>query len=157
MAGLIQKIRSILIPEIGLDVEPPFIQESEISTTFSRVIAHLAARFGNRSIMIRGTSDGRLLVAAAGTSMEVYDVENGNAPDAYNAGNTYEQAQAIYTTDILVETFASTISFRNAAGVWGDDKAVPVGFTSIDFIHYGIRIQNRVALSVAVYEFTLYR
>ncbi len=155
--GIIQKLRSVLIPEIGLDVEPPFVQESEISTVFSRVIAHLAARYGNRSIMIKATSDGRLLVAAAGTSMEVYGVENGNAPDIYNAGNTYEQVQAIYTTDILIETFGSTISFRNAAGVWGDDKAVPVGFMSIDFIHYGIRIENRVALSVAVYEFTMYR
>ncbi len=157
MVELIQKIRSILIPEIGLDVEPEFVRESEVSTVFSRVIAHLAARFGNRSILLKATSDGRLLTASAGTASEIYVVENGNAPDAYNAGNTYDQVNAIYATDILIENFGATISFRNAAGVYGNNKALPVGMHSIDFINYGIRIQNRDALSVAVYEFTLYR
>ncbi len=157
MAGIIQKIRSILIPEIGLDVEPEFVKEAEVDNIFSRVIAHLAVRFGSRSIMVKGTSDGRILVASAGTASEIYAVENGNAPDAYDAGSTFELAEAQYTTDFLVETFAATISFRNAAGVWGDNKALPVGAYSIDFIHYGVRIQNRVALSVSVYEITTYR
>ena len=157
MQPINQKIRSILIPEIGLDTEPEFVQESEVSNIFTRAISHLAARFGTRSILLKATSDGRLLVASSGTSVEIYNVENGNAPDAYNAGSTFESADAIYTTDILAETFGATISFRNAAGVWGDDRAVPVGAQSIDFIHYGIRIQNRVALSVSAYEITTYR
>ena len=157
MNNIIQKIRSVLIPEIGLDVEPEFVQESEINNIFSRTIAHIAVRFGDRSIMVKGTSDGRVHVASSGSSMELYSVEDGNAPDAYNAGSTYESAEAIYTTDILVETFDATISFRNAAGVWGDGKSLLVGTASIDFMHYGIRIQNRVALSVAEYEITQYR
>lgn len=156
MKKIIQTIRSILIPEIGLDVEPEFVQESEVSNIFSRVIAHLAVRYGSRSILVNGTSDGRILVASAGTSSEVYAVENGNAPDAYNAGSTYDFAIAQYTTDLLIETFGATISFRNAAGVWGDDKALPVGMHSIDFIHYGVRIQNRTGGSVCVYEITTY-
>ena len=152
-----QKLRSILIPELGLQLEPEFIDESEVSTEFIRSLSHTVGRFGERSIIIRATSDGRLLVAAAGTSMEIYHVEDGNAPDAYDAPNTYEQADAIYTTDILIEDFAAEISFRNLAGVWGDDKTIPIGFASIDFIHYGIRIQNRNAGDVAAYEFTFYR
>jgi len=152
-----QKIRSVLLPELGIKLEPEFIDEFEVSTDFSRVLAHVVGRTGERSIIIKATSDGRLLVAAAGTSMEIYLVENGNAPDVYDAPNTYDQVEPIFCTDILIETFDATISFRNLAGIYGDDRAVPVGFTSIDFIHYGIRIQNRVALSVAAYEFTLYR
>lgn len=155
--NIFQKIRTVLIPEVGLDVEPPFIKEAEIGTEFSRVLAHLAARTGGRSIMLNSTSDGRLLVAASGAAMEVYAVEAGNAPDAYDAPNTFEFIQAQYVTDILVETFAATISFRNAAGAWGDNKAILVGAASIDFVHYGIRIQNRVALSVAAYEITTFR
>lgn len=151
-----QKIRSILIPEIGLDVEPKFIKESEIDTVFTRTLSHLAARTGIRSILLRATSDGRLHVAAAGTSMEAYAVENGNAPDAYNAGSTYEFVDAQYVTDILVEANDATISLRNAAHVWGDDKAIPVGAQSIDLIHYGVRIQNRVGLAVSTYEITTY-
>lgn len=152
-----QKIRSVLIPELGLKLEPEFIDESEVSTKFIRSLSHTVGRFGERSIIIRATSDGRLHVAAAGTSMEIYDVETGNAPDVYDAPNTFIQADAIFTTDILIENFAAEISFRNLAGIWGDDKIIPVGLASIDFIHYGIRIQNRVALSVAAYQLTLYR
>lgn len=155
--GIKQKCKSILIPEIGLDVQPPFVQEAEISTDIQRAISHLAAKTGSRSILLNATSDGRLHVAWAGTAMEVYAVENGNAPDAYNAGSTFEFVEAQYVTDLLIETFAATISLRNAAGVWGDDKALPVGMHSIDFVHYGVRIQNRVALSVCVYEITTYR
>jgi len=157
VAGIIQKIRTILIPEAGLDLEPRDVIEAEVSTTFSRVFAHLVGKGPNSGVLIRSTTDGRLHVAWAGTSMEIYAVENGNAPDAYNAGSTYDSVNAIYTTDILVETFGSTISFRNVAGIYGDDKALPVGMHSIDFIHYGIRIQNRVAFSVCVYEITTYR
>lgn len=157
MPGILQKIRSVLIPELGIDLEPEFLEEYEISSEFIRAIAHLAARAGNRSIMLRATSDGRLHVAAAGTSMEIYQVENGVAPDAYNVGSTYEQVDAQYITDLLIEANDATIQFRNSAGVWGAAKAIPQGAASIEFIHYGIRIQNRVALAVANYEFTMYR
>ena len=156
--GIMQKIRSVLLPEIGIDLEPEFVEEYEISTDFSRVLAHVVGRTGNRSILINATTDGRLHVAAAGTSMEVYNVEGElAAPDAYDGGSTFLQAVPIYITDILVETQDGTISFRNSAGVWGDDIALPVGFHSKDFIHYGIRFQNRVALAVARYEIVMYR
>lgn len=157
MADIIQKIRSILIPEIGLDVEPKFVKESKIETVFSRTLSHLAARTGTRSILLKATPDGRLHVAAAGTSMEIYAVENGAAPDAYNAGSTYESADAIYVTDLLIELNDVTIQFRNAALAWGDAKAIPMGAVSIDLIHYGVRIQNRVAFAVGNYEITTYR
>jgi len=155
---IFQKVRSILIPEIGLDLEPKFVTEFEVSTDFTRTLAHVVGRTGNRSIIIKATSDGRLLVAAAGTSMEIYAVEGElAAPDAYDAGSTFEQILPMYVTDILVETNDGTISFRNQAGVWGDDIALPVGFHSKDFIHYGIRFQNRVGAAVARYEIVMYR
>lgn len=153
----VQRIKTILIPEIGLDVVPEGVVESEISTDFTRTLAHLAARAGNRSVMLEATSGGDLRVATVGIAYEVYDVNAGNAPDAYDAPNTFEYTDAQYVTDVLVETFGATISFRDRTGAWGDNKACPVGFYSFDFIHFGVRIQNRVALSVAVYEFTVYR
>ena len=155
--NIIQKIRSVLIPEIGIDLEPEFVKEFEVSTTFSRTLAHLVGRTGNRSILVKATSDGRLLVAAMGTAAEVYIVEAGAAPDAYNAGNTFDQVLPIYLTDVLAETNNMVIQFRNQAGVWGDTIIVNVGFRSFDFIHYGIRIQNRVALAAGDYEITMYR
>jgi len=156
--GIMQKIKSVLLPEIGIKFEPEFVEEFEISTDFSRTLAHVVGRTGNRSILIGATTDGRLHVAAAGTSMEVYAVEGElAAPDAYDVGSTFEQIVPMYVTDILVETNDGTISFRNAAGVWGDDIALPVGFHSKEFIHYGIRFQNRVGAAVARYEIVMYR
>lgn len=152
-----QKIKTALIPEEGISLEPTHIMESKVETDFIRALAHLIAQAPNGSIALRATSDGRLLVVTAGTALEVYAVENGNAPDAYNAGSTYEFVLGQHTTDILIETNDATISFRNAAGVWGDGKAIPVGAVSIDLIHYGIRIQNRVGAAIAVYEITTYR
>lgn len=155
--AILQRLKSILIPEIGLDLTPEFVEEAEISTEISRSISHIVGRTGNRSIMIKATSDGRLLVAAAGSAMEIYTVETGTAPDTYDAGSTYDSANAIYVTDILVELNDLTISFRNHEGNYGDDKALLIGFTSIDLINYGIRIENRVGGVVGDYELTLYR
>ncbi len=153
-----QKVRSVLLPEIGIEFEPKFIEEFDIGTSFERVLAHVVGRVGERSIIIKATSDGRLHVAAAGTSMEVYNVEGElAAPNAYDAGSTFVQVLPIYVTDILIETEDGTISFRNSAGVWGDDIDLPVGFHSRDFIHYGIRFQNRVAAALARYEIVMYR
>lgn len=151
-----QKLKTPLIPEKGIDLEPSTIMASSVETDFIRALVHLIAQGPGNSVALRCTSDGRLHVAASGASSEIYAVENGNAPDAYNAGSTFEFATAQYITDILIETHSATISFRNAAHVWGDDKAIPLGVASIDFIHYGIRIRNRVALSVCVYEITTY-
>ena len=157
MPGIIQKIKTILIPEIGLDLEPKDVIKAEISTDFSRVIAHLVGKGTSSGVLLRSTSDGRLYVAAAGTSMEVYVVENGTAPDAYNAGNTYDQTNAMYVTDFVIETFGATVSFRNSLGVYGPDKYLPVGGFSIDIIHYGVKIQNKTPGSASVYEITMYR
>lgn len=152
-----QKVKSIIIPEIGLDVVPDSVIESDISTDFLRTLAHLAARTGNRSILLKATTDGRLLVASGGTAYEFYDVEEGDAPDTYDAPNTYEQTEAWYVTDIIIETHPAEVSFRNAAGNWGGEKYLPVGAYSLDLVHYGMRIQNFDPPNQAAYWFTIYR
>jgi len=152
-----QKIKTTLIPESGIELVPSHVMESSVETDFIRSLSHIIAQSTQGSVALRSTTDGRLLVAAAGTWYEYYDTENGNAPDAYDAPNTYEQTEAWYVTDIIIEAFAAEVSFRNAAGVWGGDKYLPVGAYSLELIHYGMRIRNHVALSVANYWFTIYR
>jgi len=153
----IQKINTILVPELGLNLDPEFVIESVVGTDFSRVLAHLVAQTGSRSIILRATSDGRLLVATAGGAFEVYGTEEGTAADAFSVPNTYDQVNAQYVTDILIETHPAIVSFRDVNGVYGDEKRVPVGFSSFDLVHYGMRIRNRGAGNDAVYEFTIYR
>lgn len=152
-----QKIRTVLIPESGINLEPLHVVESLVDTDFIRSLAHIVGQSPGGAVILKCTSGGDLRVAMIGTGFEVYEVEAGVAPDAYNAGSTYTFAVPVYTTDLLIETFDATISFRNVLGVWGDNKSIPIGAVSIDLLHYGIRIQNRVALSVAAYEITMYR
>lgn len=151
-----QKIKTVLIPEGGIDLQPEGVMESVIETDFIRALTHLIAQGPSGSRALICTSDGRLQVVSTGTFLEVYAVENGDAPDAYNAGSTFEFVVAQHVTDILIEANDATISFRNAGGIWGGDKAITIGAASIDLIHYGIRIQNRVGLAVAEYEITTY-
>ncbi len=152
-----QSIRTVLIPETGLNLEPNFIRESEVGPDFSRVFAHLIGKADASGILIRATPDGSLHVVSAGVPFTEYLVNAGVGAAAYTPANTYEYAISYNVTDFLIETFAADISFRNISGVWQPNKSLPVGMHSIDFIHYGVRIRNRVAISNTVYEITVYR
>lgn len=157
MPGPDQKIKTVLIPESGLNLAPEFIQESIVTPDFSRVLAHLVGKGPNSGVMIKSTTDGSLHVASAGVPFEIYYVITGTAADAYAAPNIWETAVPYNVTDFLIETHEAYISFRNLAGVWLGDKSLPVGMHSIDFIHYGFRIRNRSAGNNSVYEITVYR
>ncbi|MQY77944.1 MAG: hypothetical protein GH151_01920 [Bacteroidetes bacterium] len=157
MPGPDQKIGTVLIPELGLDLSPEFIEQSIVKPDFSRVFAHLIAYSANRGILIRATSDGSLKVVSAGTPFEEYIVFKGTGGADFAAPNIKEYDVAYNVTDILVESFAAIISFRNLQGVWLDPKALPVGYHSIDFIHYGYQIKRRSILGDTDFEVTIYR
>jgi len=157
MNGPDQKIGTVLIPEHGLILSPEFIEQSFVSPNFSRVFAHLIAKADDRGILIRATSDGSLHVVSAGVPFETYIVFSGTGNQNYIAGNTKEYTVAYNVTDFLIETHPAKISFRNSQGVWLQDKSLPVGMHSIDFIHYGVKIKNRSGSNNTVYEITVFR
>ena len=152
-----QQIRTVLIPESGLDLEPEFVRQSTVETDFIRSLAHLVGKAPNTGILIRATSDGSLRVVSAGVPFEEYITFTGTGADAYAAPNILEYLVAYNVTDFLIETHPAFVSFRNLAGVWLGDKILPVGMHSIDFIHYGYRIRNRNAGNNTVFETTIYR
>lgn len=152
-----QKIKTILIPESGLDLSPEFITESVVSPHFSRVFAHLVAKSPDRGILVRATSDGSLHVVSAGVPFELYVISAGVSANAFNAGDTFEFGIAYNVTDLLIETNPAFICFQDINGNWLPEKILVVGYHSIDFINYGIRIRNRNAGFNCDYEFTSYR
>jgi len=157
MPGPDQNIKTILIPEIGLDLSPEFIERSVVSPDFSRVFAHLVAKADDRGILIRATSDGSLHVVSAGVPFESYLILSGVSANLnYVAPHIFEYDVSYNVTDFLIESFPGIVSFRNSQGVWLQDKTFPVGMHSIDFIHYGIRIKKTVSGNVK-YEITVYR
>lgn len=157
MTGPDQKVKTVLIPELGLDLEPEFIEQSIVSPDFSRVFAHLIGKADARGILIRATSDGSLRVVSAGVPFESYLVYTGTSDDAYVAPNIQPTTYAYNVADFLIETHSAVISFRNFAGTWLPDKILVVGYHSIDFINYGVRIRARASGNVTSYQITIYR
>ena len=157
MPDPVQKIKTVLIPEIGLELDPEFIQQSVVTPDFSRVFAHLIGKAADRGVLIRATSDGSLKVVSAGVPFEEYLVFPGTCDPVHSVYDTEEFEFAYNVTDFLIELHPVMISFRNSQGTWLDDKVLPVGYHSIDFIHYGFRIRNRDAPNAPDYEITVYR
>lgn len=156
MPGPDQNIKTILIPEHGLLLSPEFIEQSVVSPDFIRAFAHLVGKADDRGILIRATSDGSLHVVSAGVPYETYFVASGTSDNLnYVAPHILESDTACNASDFLIETFPGIISFRNKQGVWLQDKSLPVGMHSIDFIHYGVRIKKTAAGDVK-YEITCY-
>lgn len=157
MPGPDQKVKTVLIPELGLSLSPEFIEQSIVTPDFSRVFAHLVGKADARGILIRATSDGSLRVVSAGVPFEAYLVFSGTGNAAYIAANIKEYTVAYNVTDFLIETHPAKISFRTLQGTWLLDKILPVGYHSIDFIHYGVKIKNRSGSNNVAYEITVYR
>ena len=156
MPGPDQKIKTVLIPELGLELDPEFIQQSVVSPDFSRVFAHLIGKAADRGILIKATSDGSLHVVSAGVPFEHYLIAKGTClTEDYVAPHILESDDACNVTDFLIELFPGLVSFRNAQGTWLEDKTLPVGMHSIDFIHYGVRIKSTETGNVK-YEITCY-
>ncbi|MQY77782.1 MAG: hypothetical protein GH151_01085 [Bacteroidetes bacterium] len=157
MPGPEQKIKTVLIPELGVELDPEFIQQSIVTPDFSRVFAHLIGKAADRGILIRATSDGSLKVVSAGVPFEEYLIGSGTTDDLdYVAPNIFELNVAYNVSDFLIELFPGIVSFRNSQGTWLPDKTFPVGMHSLDFIHYGVRIK-KTALGAVQYEITVYR
>lgn len=152
-----QKIKTVLIPELGLKLSPEFIEQSLVSPNFTRVFAHLVGKADARGILIRATSDGSLRVVSAGVPFESYLVFSGDGDENYIVDNIKEYTFAYNVTDFLIEDHPAKISFRNLQGDWLLDKVLLVGYHSIDFIHYGIKIKNRSGANTTAYEITVYR
>lgn len=157
MPGPDQKIKNVLIPEIGLVLSPEFVEESLVSPDFIRAFCHLVGKADDSGILIRATSDGSLRVVSAGVPFETYIIFSGTGNVNYIAANIKEYTVAYNVTDFLIETHPAKISFRNLQGVWLQDKSLPVGMHSIDFIHYGVKIKNRSGSNNVAYEITVYR
>lgn len=157
MPGPDQKIKTVLIPEDGLDLSPKFIEQSVVSPDFIRAFCHLVGKADDRGILIRATSDGSLRVVSAGVPFESYLIYSLTGNDNYISANTKISTLSYNVTDFLIETHPVKFSFRNLQGIWLQDKILPVGFHSIDFIHYGFKIKNRNAGSDFAAEITIYR
>lgn len=81
-----------------------------------------------------------------------YAVAAATAADAYST--LHATVEPWLETEILIETYDAIVSFKDAAGVWGDDKELPKGLHYSDLECYGVKVKNRTAGENSVYSIT---
>ena len=86
-----------------------------------------------------------------------YDKVDGTAADDYTPENTHEFPEAYDRFDILAEGGDLIVSMKKEDGVWGKDRIIKEGMSSIDFVITGIKVKNRNAGTNVYYEIVVYR
>lgn len=145
-----QKIRSILFPVQGLDLEPPapegeIFVRGEVLPTLSMLLGKTT---GN-SVAIEGTDDGALKVAVVGSGLETYEVFSGTAGDAASALGVAAQSARI---DMTISTYGLTIAFQKSDSSWLGDIEFAVGSYSLDFSFQDVRVHNTSAGDNSIYQ-----
>jgi|TARA_Y100000296_G_scaffold40887_1_gene47167 hypothetical protein len=151
-----QRIKTILFPVTGLELEPKFVPELYLEGNVQRSINYIFGKTADGSVLIEGTEGGALKVASTGSGLEAYETQTGTAADAYAAGQTHEWAQARDQVDLKIDTTTIDISFQDSAGNWGDDIWIGAGMASISFVAWGIRFKNHSASDNTVYQVVSY-
>ena len=151
---IVQKIKTILYPIVGLDLEPSTPEDPNVMIRgdLQPSLSFLVVKGTNGTILVEGTDDGSIKVADTGSGNSLYEVETGTAADVYDAGDTFEYAEARASWDFKLDTTPADISFQNSSGGWGSDIWLPAGNISIDFVAYGVKIQNHTASDNTVYQ-----
>lgn len=110
---------------IAVSQAPEKIRELKMETDLIRTVSSLAGYRENASVLIRASSDGRLLVATSGTGYDEYTVTNVVTADALSAavdlGKVYSEL------DIMVENNDVVLQFAGSNQIFGGDVIIPKG------------------------------
>ena len=151
--GLLQRVKTLLLPEKGLTLEPETPKDLFVSPETIRTFAWLFANDGANLRLLQCTDAGALHVADTGSGLSLVEVDSGTANDAYDAGDTFLYAAAKSKVWIVIETYGATIKFYDQNGAFMDEFSLPVGVAEFDVSTRGGAIQNRTAGQNCVYQF----
>ena len=151
-----QKIKSIIYPIIGLDLEPPTpTGELRIEGDVQPTLALLVGKGANGSVWVEATGDGSLKVADTGSGLEAYEVFSATATDI-----NVELGLATTSSSITlqVKSFGLTFSFQKSDLTWGGDIELSVGWHSFDFTMANVRVKNTTSGGAAdsVYQIIVF-
>ena len=150
-----QKIKTLLFPVLGLDLEPPAPSgEVRIEGNVQPSIAFLVGKGTNGSVLIEATDDGSMKVASSGAGLDTYEVFSGNAADAAAALAVSDQSARL---DLVLATYSLDLAFQKSDGSWLGDIVLAPGTYSFDFSFKAVRINNTVAGSTCVYQIIAWR
>jgi len=150
-----QRVQRLAIDPTELELDPKESPVYWVSNLYQRTLTLLTGITSGGIKTISATNSGALHVAVVSSGLESYSVVSGDAEDTYATADTFTFTQSVNRWDVLIENNEAVISFRNSdTETYGADRPLPVGFHSIDFVADGIKVKNRTALAVALYNIT---
>lgn len=151
--NLLQRVKTLLLPEKGLTLEPETPPELYLSQETIRTFSWLFANDGANMRLLQCSAGGALHVADIGSGLDTIEVDAGTAPDAYDGSNTFLYSASKSKVWIVLETYGATLKFYDQAGSFMDAFSLPVGVAEIDVSTRGAAIQNRNAGQNCAYQF----
>jgi hypothetical protein len=150
---MVQKVKTRLLPESGLTMDPPVVDDLEVDNVLSRVLGYLLAYNGSKMQLLKASTAGALHTVNLGSGLSLVDVESGTGADAYSGGNTFNKTTAQSKAWVIVETNPATVAFFDSSALAMDEMNLPVGVWEFDLVNYGAKIKNRTGGSNTAYQF----
>lgn len=149
-----QKIKSLLWPIVGLELEPPTPEgEARIEGNFQPTLGFLVGKIGDGSVIIEGTVDGAIKTAQTGSGLDTLEMSSGEATDTL----TDLDLSASFTK-LIINVYSNplTMTYETSAGSYSTSFNLPVGEHVRDMSATDLQVSNQVSGSVASYQIEAY-
>lgn len=151
-----QILKTIMIPEEGLVLEPESVQEVLVETDIIRAFAYLFGKSGDKRVSLECTLGGILKVTSTGTIFEDNEGFAGTAADAWSAAlglTGVPQYLEIWTRTFGMEVQRSTDGIVYQDAIWLEVNS----YYEINASTMELRIRNAVPGSNATYRIQCWR
>jgi hypothetical protein len=136
-----QKIKTLLYPIIGLDLEPPTPSgELRIKGDVQPTLALLVGKGTKGTVFVEATDDGAVKTADTGAGLTSVEVANGTATGTATALSLTASFSRI---TIVVSDFGLDLAFQLPSGSWSSDLIIEPGFRQFDITGQDVRVNNK--------------
>jgi len=150
-----QKIKTILFPMLGLDLEPPTPEgDARIEGDLQPTIGLLLGKASDGTVLIEGTDDGALKVADTGSGLELVEVASGVATDTLTDLGLSDAFTFLYIT---VANAQLQITYETSPSTYSSPLNLEPGSHQRDMGANDLQVGNAVAGAPASYQVEAYR
>jgi hypothetical protein len=134
-----------------LRFDPVYVPRFYVSNVIQRSFAHLYGWTGKRTVRVKTTEGGALIVAPYGTAYQYNDTKSGDAPNDYGTPLVFDQV--VSKLDIFIWDNPAIVQRSLDGTLWQDEIEIPANTVySFDCTTHSVRIKNKTAGLIARYQ-----
>ena len=150
-----QKIKTLLFPVLGLDLEPPPPEgDARIVGDLQPTIGLILGKSGDGTVVIEGTDDGALKVADTGSGLELVEVSSGVATDTLTDLGLSNAFTFLY---IIVKNARLKMTYETSPSTYSSAIELEMGESQRDMGAHDLQVANAAAGVPATYQVEAYR